>query len=99
MRLHLALLLAGLFALSAFATDTHGGYTLLGIGRDSCGGSASDRGAVRDVPYGVWLSGLVRVTCDLDDTMLWVQKYYGSDSTDQVIGELRSGRQRARVAR
>ena len=99
MRLHLALLLAGLFALSAFTSDAHGGYTFLGIGRASCGRSASDRGAVTDVAHGVWLSGLVRATCDLDDAMLWIQKYYGSGPTDQAIGNLPSGRQRTRAGR
>ena len=73
-RFHAVLLLIGLLAFSAFATETEGRYTVLGIGRASCGRPVSQTGA--------WTAGLERAACDLDDGLLWIQNYYRADPAD-----------------
>jgi hypothetical protein len=74
------LLLLGVLAFGAFATDAEGPYTVLGIGRASCGKLVSENDA--------WLAGLERITCDLDDGLLWIQNYYHADPpvADKLIG-------------
>jgi hypothetical protein len=77
MRLHTAFLFVGVLAFSASATDEEGGYTVLGFGRESC----SQPLAVN----GEWLAGLERITCDLDDALLWTLNYYGADPAGNLI--------------
>ena len=67
MRLQAALLLIGILAFGMFATDTEGRYIDLSIGRELCGKSAAENGSDS------WLSGLVRLTCDLDEALLWMR--------------------------
>jgi len=78
-RFHAVLLLIGLLTFSAFATETEGPYTVLGIGGASCGRLVSHTGA--------WIAGLERATCDLDDGLLWIQNYYRAEPAhaDQLI--------------
>jgi hypothetical protein len=98
MRLHATLLLIGLLALRALPTDAQGRYIVLGIGGDSCGRSVSQHGAELDVPYPMGLAALVRITCNLDGAMLWIENYR-QDSENNLTATLRPTRQKTKSGR
>jgi len=106
MRLQVALLLIGFLALRALPTDAQGRYLVLGIGAESCASPISERGAETNLPYRLWLAGLLRVTCSLDNVLLRMQSYARANSLDAVeeptdgsIGRGRLSRPRARFGR
>jgi hypothetical protein len=98
MRLHAALLLIGLLALHALPTDAEGRYIVLGIGGDSCGRSASQHDADLDVPYPLGLAALVRITCNLDGALLWIETYR-QDSEANLTATLRPTGQKTKPGR
>lgn len=94
MRLYAALIVLGLLATSALVTDAERRPGIPVNGAASCGRSALDRNARADFPYGGWFQGLVRVTCDLDGALLWMENYYRADSGDTLTGGLPARRHR-----
>jgi len=88
MRLYAALVVLGLLAVSALVTDTDRGQRIPVSGGAPCGSAALERDARGDVPYDGWLQGLVRVTCDLDAALLWMQNYYHADRGDTLAERL-----------
>ena len=106
MRLQVALLVIGFFALCALPTDGEGRYVVLGIGAQSCTSSVAGPGAESDLPYRLSLAGLIRATCNLDDALLRLQNYARNSPPDDVqeptgdsIGKLRVNRPRSRSGR
>ena len=94
MRLYVALLVLGLLALSALASDAERGSGIPVSGGAPCGRPAVDSHAPGDLPYGGWFQGLVRVTCDLDGALLWMENYYRADLGDTLTGRLPARRHR-----
>ena len=88
MRLRAALVVVGLLAASALVTEAERAPGTPVSSGAPCGRPALDRNARRDVPYGGWLQGLVRVTCDLDGALLWMENYYRADLGDTLTGGL-----------
>ena len=86
MRLYVALAVLGLLAVSALASDAERGPHIPVSGAAACG--RLDRNPRGDVPYGGWFQGLIRVTCDLDGALLWMENYYRADVGDTLTGGL-----------
>jgi hypothetical protein len=88
-------LLTGLLAWCAFTGGDEGPYDMLGSGAEPCTRLASKPGAPGDDPF----TGLIRITCDVDGALLWMEKYYRIntavsvvDPSDRLIGRSRSTR-------
>jgi hypothetical protein len=88
-------LLAGFLVWCAFASGEQGPYIMLGSGAEPCTKLASKSGAPGDDPF----AGLLRVTCDLDGALLWMENYYRIntamsvvDPSDGLMGSSRSTR-------
>ena len=94
MRLYVALVVLGLLALSALATDAERGPGIPMSGAAPCGRPALDRNVSGDRTYDGWFQGLVRVTCDLDGALLWMENYYRADLGDTLTGGLPARRHR-----
>ena len=94
MRLYVALVVLGLLALSALATDAERGPGIPMSGAAPCGRPALDRNASGDLTYEGWFQGLSRVTCALDGALLWMQNYYRADLGDTLTGRLPARRHR-----
>ena len=83
MRLHLALLLIGLFALLSLATDVGERHTIFGIGAESCEKPLPGRVPDAGTRYGAGLEALVHLTCNLDSVLLQMEDYgRGTGSED-----------------
>jgi hypothetical protein len=65
-------LLTGLFAWCAFASGDEDPYIMLGSGAAPCIKLAAKPDASGDDPF----TGLIRITCDLDGALLWMENYY-----------------------
>ncbi len=94
MRLCVALVVLGLLAFSTLVTDAERGPGIPVSGAAPCVRPALDRNASGDLPYGGWLQGLVRVTCDLDAALLWMENFYRADLGDTLTGRLPARRHR-----
>ena len=90
MRLYAAMIAIGLLALSALLSDAEPGHGIPASGAELCGRT----GLERDKSGGEWLKGLVRVTCDLDGALLWMQSADRADPGNGVMGRLHATRQR-----
>ena len=98
MRLLAILCLLALLALLAwrpFASEEKAPHMVLGSRAELCAKVVSKPGASEDAP----LRGLIRIICDLDGALLSLDSYYrenlaatAADSSDRVIGRLRSSR-------
>jgi hypothetical protein len=88
-------LLTGFLAWCAFASGDEGPYIMLGSGAESCTKLAAKPDASGDDPF----TGLVRISCDLDGALLWMENYYRIntavtlvDPSDRLMGRSRSAR-------
>ena len=90
-------LLMGLLVWCAFASGDEGPYNMPASGAQPCTKLASKPGAPADDP----LTGLLRITCDLDGALLWMENYYRVnaevsvvDPRDRLMGRSRATRHR-----
>lgn len=88
-------LLTGLLAWCAFASGAEGPSLMLASGAEPCTKLASKPDASGDDPF----TGLIRMTCDLDGALLWMENYYRIntavtlvDSSDGLMRRSRSAR-------
>jgi hypothetical protein len=95
MRLFAILSLLALLAWRPFASEEEGPSIVLGSGAELCRELPSKPGASADAP----LTGLVRITCNLDGALLSLENYYRvnttanvGDPSDDLSGRLRSSR-------
>lgn len=88
-------LLTGLLAWCAFASGDEGPYIMLGSGAEPCTKLASKPDASGGDP----LTGLVRITCDLDGALLWMENYYRINTAVTLVDPSDGLMRRSRSAR
>src|SRR5215475_14141275 len=74
-------LLMGLLVWCAFASGDEGPYNMPASGAEPCTKLASKPGAPADDPF----TRLVRITCDLDGALLWIENYYRVNTAVSVV--------------
>lgn len=95
MRLHLALALVALLALSALSIRSDDTSGIVGVGERPCGQFFPQRHADQDVPHRM-LKGLLQLTCSLDGALLRMEH---SDDADPLEAEHDLGGRRAKGRR
>lgn len=74
-------LLTGFFAWCAFAHGDQGPYITLASGAEPCTKLAAKPDASADDAF----TGLIRITCDLDGALLWMENYYRSNAAVTLV--------------
>jgi len=88
-------LLTGLLAWCAFGTGDEGQYIRLGSSAESCTKLAAQPDASGHDPF----SGLMRITCDLDGALLWMENYYRINTAVTLVDPSDRWMSRSRSAR
>jgi len=93
MRLVAIGLLTGFLVWCTSASGDEDPYIMLGSSAEPCTQLASKPGARGDDPF----TGLIRITCDLDGALLWMENYYRINTAVNIVdpGDRLMGRSRS----